>query len=221
MSPKQKALYWTSWQAAKRAGQLADPDRHRLMFEALGYAASSKSLTNDEFDKVLGAFRAISQPTNLRAQVRQIDQPRTRLLHRIRDQFACLSLFVEHPSKYVAAILRDRFKASEIEALRHVAQTCAGTAQALNHTDSVCSSPDSGLSTQDSELVCLRNTLARCLSSFRRKSSLTEHDMCQRANVECFRPNCALCRDSKPRRDELRESQTISDAHELQTADPF
>ncbi|HEX7861828.1 MAG TPA: hypothetical protein VF773_15950 [Verrucomicrobiae bacterium] len=184
MTPAQTKLYWKEWSAARKAGQLSDADRPRLHLEALGYAASSKTLTNEEFDKVLGAFRAISQPFNLNAQVRQIDQPDTRLRHQIRNQFACLQLFVREPCKYVAPILRDRFHVEQLEDLRAESYTRPRVQDS--------EAGPAGESITDSDLEQIRNTIARCLSSHRRKAGMSEHDMCQRAEVPC-RSGCAKC----------------------------
>lgn len=188
MTKAQLNLYRREWSAARKAGRLVEADRHRLHVEALGQDKSSLLLSNSEFDQMLAAFRAISQPTNLNAQLAQLDQPRTRLLHRIRDQFACLALFVQHPCNYVAAILRDRFHVEQLEELRADAYT-RPRAQASE-------AGPKGAPITDSDLEQIRNTLARCLSALRRKGrlighatpvTLTEHDMCRLARVPHFR----------------------------------
>lgn len=206
MTPKQKSLYFREWSAAKRAGQLTEADRHTLHIEALGYDASSARLTNDELDKILAAFRAISQPANLNSQLRQLDQPRQRHLARIRDQIKTIALFREWPESYLARILQDRFSAdaitdltNEIYSRPRARASAAGPA---------------GETITDSHLPQIRNTLARCLSQLRQRwnhqvargdrpqvhlhsplcgrwHTLTEHDLCTLAAVPC---RCAACR---------------------------
>lgn len=227
MTPKQKALYFTEWNKARLAGGLDGESRHRLHVEALGHDKSSKDFTNADLDKVLATFRAISQPTSLHAQLRQIDQPRTRLLHRIRDQFACLALFVKDPCKYVAPILQNRFHVTSIRGANVNkggntfeaglgTQTIEDLLEDLRADDytrpraRASAAGPAGQPISDSELVQIRNTLQRCLSSLRRKGRLvgtavpsgppqpiSEHEMCRRARVDCFRPHCAECRQSE------------------------
>ena len=91
MSPAQTSLYFREW-GKVRAYYLAkgiDPKqagakRHELHLTALGSDKSSKSFTNADLDKVLAAFYAISSPSDLTAQLRQIDQP-THRLNQLQD----------------------------------------------------------------------------------------------------------------------------------------
>jgi hypothetical protein len=209
MTPKQTQLYWREWSAAKKAGALTDQDRYALMEEALGLDdVSSKNLTNEQLDKVLAAFRAISRPSSLNTQLRQIEQPRTRLLHRIAQQLQLLALFVDHPCNYAKTILQDRFNTTFLEELS--ADPGSGRTGASPVVEGA--PPE----TSDSELAMMRNTLARCLSKLRRRGilsehgharaklwgyhrtqgtaehplKLTEHDICQMADVIC---RCAEC----------------------------
>lgn len=96
MNGAQTQLYWREWGAVTRRCKKegwAQPNRHELHVKALGYQKSSKDLSNAEFDKVLGVFRAISQPTNVNAQIRQERQPRTRIEHKIKiDQVKLLAV---------------------------------------------------------------------------------------------------------------------------------
>jgi hypothetical protein len=204
VTPKQTQLYWREWSAAKKAGALTDQDRYALMEEALGLDdVSSKNLTNEQLDKVLAAFRAISRPSSLNTQLRQIEQPRTRLLHKITHQLQLLTLFVEHPCNYAKSILKDRFQTAFLEELS------ADPHRRPSKTD--------GFEITDSELEMMRNTLGRCLSRLRRRGilsdhgraraqlwglggpqrgtpehplALREHDICQMADVPC---RCAEC----------------------------
>lgn len=91
MTPKQRTLYWRTWAAAKRAlSRLgydtaeADAMRADLTIQALGKQVSSKALTNAQFDLVLAAFRAVSDPGDLDAQLRAMLQPRDRILWSLR-----------------------------------------------------------------------------------------------------------------------------------------
>ena len=106
MSPAQTSLYWREWAAVRRM----DPDanRHALHIQALGRDVSSKAFTNAQFDQVLGVFRAISRPADLNAQLRQQQQPRTRLLH-IIEQLA--------PGPYLAKIMSDRWGHTDLDRL--------------------------------------------------------------------------------------------------------
>lgn len=95
MSPLQTSLYFREWGMVRKhyTGQGIDPKqadakRHELHRRALGLMKSSKAFTNADLDKVLATFRAITQPDNLEAQLRQVDQPEMRhsaLLGRVRD----------------------------------------------------------------------------------------------------------------------------------------
>ena len=87
MTALQNSLYFREWgnvrSLCKQQG-FPIPDRHDLHVKALGQDKSHLDFTNDDFDLVLAEFRAISQPDNLAAQLRQQDQPRRRLLYSIR-----------------------------------------------------------------------------------------------------------------------------------------
>lgn len=175
MTPKQTQLYWREWNAAKKAGGLTDADRYTIMEEALqsreGASApiSSKDLTNEDLDKVLAAFRAISRPASLNSQLRQQAMPKTRLLHRIAQQLQLLALFVEHPCNYAKSILQDRFNTRFLEDLSALGRTGAPPVP-------VGASPaDPSEPPADSELAMMRNTLAARLSKLRRRGILSDH----------------------------------------------
>src|SRR5690349_1327011 len=87
MTRAQDSLYWREWGAAGRRcreSNLPAPDRHALHIAALGADKSHVDFTNADFDKVLAQFRSISRPADVSAQLQQIDQPRRRLLWKIR-----------------------------------------------------------------------------------------------------------------------------------------
>lgn len=106
MTPAQNALYWREWAAVRRVEPAAD--RHALHVRALGRDKSHTAFSNADFDKVLGVFRAITQPENLGSQLRQIRMPRTRLLHAI----ARLA-----DAAYARKIAADKFGTRELESL--------------------------------------------------------------------------------------------------------
>ena len=152
MTAAQTKLYWREWGAVHRARP--DADRHALHLAALGYECSSKRFTNAEFDKVLAEFRAVSDPANLGAQLRQQRQPKTRLLWKIEhEQRACLAIYVEDAESYIMALARDKFRA---DALRHL------TVAQLEH---------------------LRSTLARAIGRLRAAAGHTGAEMRARAGI--------------------------------------
>ena len=110
MTPKQKTLYWREWNHCRthliqqygRTPAEADHERHDLHIKALGYDISHHSLTNSEFDKILARFRAVSRPGDLTTQLRQIDQPLTRIETKCRTLWETLNL----SEPYVDAIAR-------------------------------------------------------------------------------------------------------------------
>jgi len=86
----QAALYWREWGAVRTALRArgyspaeADCMRGELHLQALGEEVSSKDLTNTDFDKVLGAFRAVSRPDDLGAQMAAEDAPKRRMIYGI------------------------------------------------------------------------------------------------------------------------------------------
>ena len=111
MTPRQRALYFREWgrvRATCRQQGFPVPDRHGLHVKALGLDKSSKDFTNEDLDRVLAEFRAISQPDNLDAQLRQQDMPRRRLLYTI-GRLA--------PEPYWRAIARDKFGTTDLDRL--------------------------------------------------------------------------------------------------------
>jgi hypothetical protein len=103
MTTLQNSLYFREWgrvRAACKGQGFPVPDRHSLHVKALGQDKSHLDFTNDDFDRVLAEFRALSQPDNLAAQLRQQDMPRRRLLYSIRRLA---------PEPYWRAIAQDKF----------------------------------------------------------------------------------------------------------------
>lgn len=94
LTRKQTYLYFTLWKQAwavlqknQQSAISHQPSaRHQITARALGVDKSSKDFTNADFDKVLGELRAIIEPDNLAAQLRQLNQERGRLLYGIRRE---------------------------------------------------------------------------------------------------------------------------------------
>jgi Tfp pilus assembly protein PilN len=107
MTALQNSLYFREWgrvlAACKQHG-FPIPERHSLHVKALGQDKSHLDFTNDDFDRVLAEFRALSQPDNLAAQLNLQDQPRRRLLYSIRRLA---------PEAYWRSIARDKFGTSD------------------------------------------------------------------------------------------------------------
>jgi hypothetical protein len=230
MTPAQTKLYWREWSRAKKAGQLGDADRHLLHAQALGAEKSSKDFTNEDLDKVLASFRALSQPSSLNAQLRQQEQPNTRRLHKIANLLKCLGLFVAEPVQYASAILRDRFHVSVLEDLARVDLNAELVGDKYSPRPLGGEGQGEGV---HSELEKLIYTLSRCVSVLRRKGDfasgghfpdLTEHEMCRLAKVPCFRSNCAECRDERSSRREeapINISRELEPAHTHTEEEPF
>src|ERR1039457_3450629 len=103
MTALQKSIYFREWgrvRAACKQQGFPVPDRHSLHVKALGQDTSHLDFTNDDFDRVLAEFRALSQPDDLPAQLRQQDMPRRRLLYSIMRLAA---------EPYRRAIAQDKF----------------------------------------------------------------------------------------------------------------
>lgn len=112
MTAKQNSLYWREFGAVVRycrANGLAAPDRHALHVAALGADSSHLDFSNEDFDRVLGEFRAASRPADLVAQMRQLNQPRIRLEHAINA--------LAPAAEYWAKIARDKFGTDDLDDL--------------------------------------------------------------------------------------------------------
>ncbi len=150
-----------------------EADRHALHLAALGTDKSSREFSNEDFDRVLAAFRALSDSTNLDAQLRQIAQPRARLLwsleHIVRP---CLTLYVEQPDAYIRAVCQARFAAADYHDLG------------------------------DPQLHQLRITLWARLHSadgLRSQAGHSLHDMYLLAGLQCDCAACVRARTRKPK----------------------
>lgn len=171
MSPLQEKLYWREWGAVHKA----DPsiDRHELHIAALGEDKSHKHFTNEEFDKVLGQMRAISRPTDLAGQIRQLNQKKTRLIWKIcTEQLTLLGVY-EKNAYYVYTVALGKFPS-----LRSARPDDSFKLQEiLNQLE-----PD--------QLEHLRFTLAQRINDLRRAKGHTIHDMRKLACLPC---ECSRC----------------------------
>lgn len=102
ISAKQLKWYWREWRDARKAliaagysAVEADSERHELHRKALGSDVSSKQLTNEGFEKVLAAFRALSQPGDLASQLSAQQGHRRRLLHSLEKLAKGREAYVE------------------------------------------------------------------------------------------------------------------------------
>jgi len=174
MTPKQTTLYWREWAAVRRAKP--DADRDHLTITALGSRKSSKAFNNSDLDRVLAVFRAISQPGSLNAQMRQIAQPRDRLLYTIAEHEKCLRLYVDNVEGYTGLILSERFGARSVDDLS-------------DHPD--MRRTPSGMVEQNSPLLRYCMTLNARLQVWRKNAGHTLHQMRTLSDVNC---DCAVCR---------------------------
>ncbi|HYE32524.1 MAG TPA: hypothetical protein VEH27_13925 [Methylomirabilota bacterium] len=210
MTPKQQALYWREW-AKVRA---IDPamDRHALHTQALGKAKSSKAFTNADLDKVLAAFRAVSEPHNLNAQVRQLEQPKKRQLYAIREHLQELAaLDVGNPLEYARSIVADQHPGLE----RLIEDLSASKEVHMSQT---------GLLIEDSELEKLRFTLARCVSRLRQAADISTFELSHRVKeMQMTGRNPVQSRSLRPVTAEARSKrQTLEEQAEAQGIDcPF
>jgi hypothetical protein len=182
MTPAQLKLYWREWAAVRRANPQAVRDE--ITVAALGRRVSSLALSNAEFDQVLAAFRAVSRPADLGAQVRAQRQERDRWLWRLGWVVQCLGLYVEDPAAYVISISAGKLRAGadgawDLDALddRPRVRVVKGVPQ---------ESP--------SEIAQLLMTLTARLHDYRREAGESIHMMATRAGARCY---CARCKRSR------------------------
>jgi hypothetical protein len=175
MTEKQDKLYWREWAAVRAAWP--DANRHELHARALGQDKSHTLFSNDDFDRVLGVFRALSRPADLDSQLRQLRQVKTRLIWKITvEQVALLAVFMtgDHEidrqaaaENYVLSVMRARFHTDRIESLTH------------GHGDEL------------GQLEMLRDTIAARINELRKKRGLTGHDLAQLAGQKCACKECS------------------------------
>lgn len=116
MTPAQRSLYWREFAAVQRV--YPDADRHELHAQALGVDKSSSAFTNEDLDKVLATFRAISRPDDFAGQMRQVQQPVTRALYALDQVMRCLALYVADAPAYRDAVMASCFRGKTLSDLR-------------------------------------------------------------------------------------------------------
>jgi hypothetical protein len=170
MTKAQTQLYFREWASVRKAKP--DADRHALHIAALGVDKSSKAFSNSDFDRVLGVFRAISQPGNLNAQLRQSEQVRHRLEHRLSEILQCLGLYVDDPCVYVAKVMADKF-----------GNSVTGLDDLSHEPRLVRDEQSQEMSAKPSELLMLVMTLWDRVQALRRKRGDSLADMFQQAGI--------------------------------------
>lgn len=117
LSVSQQRLHWALWKRAKAklmpgretwTKHEENEHRHAIYIQALGDDKSLTEMDNEDFDLVLGALRAIIDPSNLNAQLHALNGQRKRLMFGIRK--LARSLGVDDGKSgsdfYVAGIVR-------------------------------------------------------------------------------------------------------------------
>lgn len=171
MSPKQKALYFKTWQAVHR--QCPELDRHEFHIQIFGKDKSSLAFTDKDLDKFLEVAWRITKPADVNAQLRQMNQQKTRLIWKIEVYLAnFLRLYREDPAAYTLSIIRDQ--------LRFALPEDKSTAE-LRPVLETLDVP---------QLENLRSTLTARLNELRNHAGHTIHDMHILAGVQC---DCAPC----------------------------
>lgn len=196
MTSKQDSLYWREWAAVHRT----DPsiDRHELHIAALGEDVSHKAFSNAQFDTVLGAMRAISKPASLEAQLRQLNQTKTRLLWKITvEQLTLLRLYGKN-SYYILALAGDKFPTLR-EALLTLETGANGTVPILLK--------DILQSLDPKQLEHLRSTVAQRIQDLRKAAKHTIHDMMTLAGLPCECRQCTSPRSSRRQSAPIETSQ--------------
>ena len=145
MTAKQSAHYWNLWRNACLAqgwtpsqgvpSKDVNELRHQQQAAALGYAKSSKDLTNAEFDLVKAHFQLLANDTDLSAAVRLADPEigeRKRLIYSI-NRLA--------PEAYRRKVTQDKFHTTDldqlsIEQLTQLRNTLANRAHKFRKTRS-------------------------------------------------------------------------------------
>jgi hypothetical protein len=119
MTPAQTRRYFWEWarvrDVLKSRGVVAgiDQRRHEIHKQALGVMKSSRDFTNADFDKVLAAFLAITEPDNLNAQLKAIEQPELRVKMMTERIYELAKQVVDKPGseqRYLDGLSRKVFR---------------------------------------------------------------------------------------------------------------
>ena len=102
MTTAQTQLYLYEWGRVRKhfrargiEPKQCDTKRHELHKRALGRDMSSKDFSNAQLDKVLAAFRAVSDGGNLDAQLAALDQPENRRAAMVKRCWAAVRTFID------------------------------------------------------------------------------------------------------------------------------
>ncbi|MEN6533068.1 MAG: hypothetical protein ABFD89_05355 [Bryobacteraceae bacterium] len=112
LSKKQTCVFWHEWAACVRLHHWPTSEaetQRKAMLARAGFTSLTKVDKLTGFDHVLAEIKALSQPSDLEAQLRQQNQPRTRLV------YACRKLADE--AYIVALAASTRFNTSDWTAL--------------------------------------------------------------------------------------------------------
>jgi hypothetical protein len=102
------SMFNRACQAAKITGSISrDQYREQLTIKVCGDLVSWNDLNNRQIDAIKAELLAILRPADLDAQLRQINQPRSRAMHSI----------LNHNPQYVSAIVDSRFGGRSFELL--------------------------------------------------------------------------------------------------------
>jgi hypothetical protein len=138
-------MYFAEWNKARKAlrehgRSPAEADALRMKIhvkvgavDRLGQPKSSKALNNREIDRCLAEFWVWSEPLNLNAQLRQLDQPFTRAMGSEEAVFFLKEIGVEEADqkRYLDTICRRIFKKPLMDLADH---EWPDVLAALNHT---------------------------------------------------------------------------------------
>ena len=113
------------------------------------------------FDQLLAAFSAVLDSSNLNAQLRQINQARTRKLWRLQCLKKQLAALGQNADRYVATVLQERFGGRTVEDLPD----------------------DPGIRGHASQLTMLLMTLSARVNDMRKAAGLTIRELDHAAGV--------------------------------------
>lgn len=175
-----KAQGWTKengWTA-----EMTEDKRHEIQAKAINAVKSSSQLTDEEFDWVKAAFRALAD--NLKGVQETTDKEAGKarrwiwvIKHRLTP---CLRLYVGNDEAYLAALLRDRFKV--FAGLSHWTQ--------LSPSPEVRLGPRGALVEGPGQLQQFLITVSARVHAHRKEAGDSVHEMNLKARVKC---ECAAC----------------------------
>ena len=155
LTSPQVSRFWRDWSACTRLHDWSKPEsetQRKAMLARAGFSSLTQVDKLAGFDHVLAEVKALSQPSDLDAQLRQENMPRTRLLYSCRQK-------ADEP--YIIALARDRFHADDwttlpLESLEQLRNTLADRAVAQHRPDTQArrrSAPRSRLTTHESRIT--------------------------------------------------------------------